>query len=92
MSFIRYSDSVEETCDACSCEADYGFFVSVTPIHEMNRPRDENFLCSGCAQATHDRATLQDAIDEAYDLDEEAAWNRAITGWLHIETLDQPVP
>ena len=92
MGFIRYSGSTDERCDTCSCEADYGFFVSVTPVHEMTGPRDETFLCSGCAQKDHGRVALQEAIDEAYDLDEEATWNSAITGWLHIETIDQPAP
>ena len=90
MSFIRYSDSVNETCDTCRCEADYGFFVGVTPVHEMTGPRDETFLCSGCAQVTHSRDTLQEAIDESFDLDEETLWNRAIAGWLQVEIVDQP--
>ena len=87
MSFIRYSDSVNETCDTCHRSADYGFFVGVTPVHEMTGPRDENFLCTGCAQGVHGRDTLQEAIDETFDLDEETIWNRAIAGWIHFETV-----
>jgi hypothetical protein len=49
MSFIRYSDGTAERCDTCNCDAGYGFFVGVTPVHELRGPREEAFLCSGCA-------------------------------------------
>jgi hypothetical protein len=87
MNFIRYSNAVDDRCDTCSCDAGYGFFVGVTPVHELSRSRDETFLCSGCAQKSFDRGTLQEAIDEAQEADEEATWNSAIAGWINYEAV-----
>jgi hypothetical protein len=87
MSFIRYSDGTAERCDTCNCDAGYGFFVGVTPVHELRGPREEVFLCSGCAQKIFDRGTLQLAIDEAQDDLEETTWNRAIAGWIDFELV-----
>jgi hypothetical protein len=87
MSFIRYSDGTAERCDTCNCDAGYGFFVGVTPVHELRGPREEAFLCSGCAQKSFDRGTLQLAIDEAQEDPEDATWNRAIAGWIDFELV-----
>jgi len=87
MNFIRYSNAVDDRCDTCNCNSGYGFFVGVTPVHELSKPREEGFLCSGCAQKRFDRGTLQLAIDEAQDDIEDATWNSAIAGWIDFELV-----